>query len=61
MGVSSIGDAKYYLDLNIEVNSAVDKLALKKKYKNEIKGLMEYYLQKKSNHRNQIAAKTHIP
>jgi len=37
MGVSSIGDAKYYLDFNFEINSGVEKLALKKKYKEEIK------------------------
>lgn len=33
MGVSDSGDAKYFLDTTFEVDSAVDKLHLKKKYK----------------------------
>jgi hypothetical protein len=40
MGVGSKGEPKYYLDLNIEISSGIDKLTLKKKYKDEIKGLM---------------------
>jgi len=40
MGVGIKGDAKYYLDLSIEITSGIDKLALKKKYKDEIKGLI---------------------
>ena len=37
MGVSTIGDAKYYIDFNFEINNSVDKLALKKRYKEKIK------------------------
>ena len=61
MGVSIIGDAKYYLDLNLEINSEVDKLALKKKYKEEIKELMQYYLDKKNNQKNTASNKSQMP
>lgn len=61
MGVSSIGDAKYYIDFNMEINSGVDKLALKKKYKEEIKELMQYYLDKKNNQKNQGNNKSQLP
>lgn len=61
MGVSSIGDAKYFLDLSIEINGSVDKLSLKKKYKEEIKELMQYYLDKNNAQKNQGGSKTQIP
>lgn len=61
MGLGSKGDPKYYLDLNIEISSGIDILALKKKYKDEIKGLIQYYLQKKNHKKKQmIAVKTQI-
>jgi hypothetical protein len=61
MGASSIGDAKYFLDLNMEINGSVDKLSLKKKYKEEIKELMQYYLDKKNSQKNQAASKAQLP
>ena len=33
MGVTENGDAKYYLDTNFSIDTTIDKLALKKKYK----------------------------
>lgn len=61
MGVSGIGDAKYFLDLNMEINISVDKLSLKKKYKEEIKELMQYYLDKKNSQKNQVVSKGQLP
>ena len=61
MGVSGIGDAKYFLDLNMEINISVDKLNLKKKYKEEIKELMQYYLDKKNSQKNQVVSKGQLP
>jgi hypothetical protein len=37
MGVTENGDPKYYLDTNFALDANVDKLALKKKYKEEIR------------------------
>lgn len=48
MGVSESGDPKYYLDDNFVIDPAVDKLALKKKYKEEIRQLIQYYIDKKN-------------
>ena len=61
MGVSGIGDAKYFLDLNMEINISIDKLSLKKKYKEEIKELMQYYLDKKNSQKNQVVSKGQLP
>jgi len=61
MGVNSIGDVKYFLDLNWEIVGSVDKLSLKKKYKEEIKELMQPYLDNKSGQKNQIASKSQPP
>jgi len=48
MGVNLEGDAKYFVDTNFEMDANIDKLALKKKYKEEIKQLLQLYLDKKS-------------
>ena len=48
MGVNDNGDPKYYLDTNFVLNSNVDKLGLKKKYKEEIRHLIQYYIDKKN-------------
>lgn len=48
MGVSEAGEAKYYLDTHFSVDAAVDKLALKKRYKEEIRQLIQYYIDKKN-------------
>lgn len=48
MGVTENGDAKYYLDTNFSIDTTVDKLALKKKYKEEIRNLIQYYIDKKN-------------
>lgn len=61
MGASSIGDAKYYLDLTIQINPNVDKMGLKKKYKEEIKELMQYYLDKKNSQKNTVSNKVQVP
>lgn len=48
MGVSESGDPKYYLDTNFAVDAGVDRLALKKKYREEIRQLIQYYIDKKN-------------
>lgn len=48
MGVSDSGDPKYYLNTNFVLDSNVDKLSLKKKYKEELRQLMQYYIDKKN-------------
>lgn len=48
MGVSESGDPKYYLDTNFTIDGTVDRLALKKKYKEEIRQLIQYYIDKKN-------------
>ena len=48
MGVSETGDPKYYLDINFAVDAGVDRLALKKKYREEIRQLIQYYIDKKN-------------
>lgn len=55
MGVSDSGDAKYYLDTNFVVEPTIDKLGLKKRYKEEIKHLIQYYIDKKNSVKNQTA------
>jgi hypothetical protein len=57
MGVSENGDAKYYLDTNFVLESTVDKLALKKKYKEEIRHLIQYYIDKKNAMKTQNTSK----
>lgn len=57
MGVSESGDAKYYLDTNFVLDPHVDKLALKKKYKEEIRQLMQYYIDKKNAMKTQTTSK----
>lgn len=46
MGVTDIGEPKYYLDTTFTYNLAIDKLAQKKKYKEDIRQLIQYYLDK---------------
>lgn len=48
MGVGESGDPKYYLDTNFVIDLTVDKLALKKKYKEEIRQLIQFYIDKKN-------------
>lgn len=60
MGVSDSGDAKYFLDTTFEVDPAVDKLQLKKKYKEEIKTEIQFYIDKKI-HSKQTTNKVTIP
>lgn len=48
MGVTENGDAKYFLDPLFEVDAGVDKLGLKKKYKEEIRELIQGYIDRKS-------------
>jgi hypothetical protein len=48
MGVTEAGDPKYYLDTNFLLDPALDRLALKKKYKEEIRQLIQYYIDKKN-------------
>lgn len=48
MGVSETGEPKYYLDTNFAVDAGVDRLALKKKYREEIRQLIQHYLDKKN-------------
>jgi hypothetical protein len=57
MGVSESGDAKYYLDTNFILDANVDKLALKKKYKEEIRQLIQYYIDKKNAMKPQANSK----
>lgn len=51
MGVSEGGDAKYFLDPLFEIEPNVDKLSLKKKYKEEIRDLIQGYIDKKTQAR----------
>jgi len=37
MGVTEAGDPKYFLDTNFVVDTAINRLDLKKKYKEEIR------------------------
>jgi hypothetical protein len=60
MGVTENGDAKYYLDTNFSIDTTVDKLALKKKYKEEIRHLIQYYIDKKNAMKSQNTSK-HLP
>lgn len=60
MGVSESGDAKYFLDTGFEVEAGVDKLQLKKKYKEEIRKEIQYYIDKKASSK-QPANKISIP
>jgi len=48
MGVNDNGDPKYYLDTSFVLDPNVDKLGLKKKYKEEIRHLIQYYIDKKN-------------
>ena len=48
MGVTEGGDAKYYLDTSFSLDPSLDKLTLKKKYKEEIKQLIQYYIDRKN-------------
>jgi hypothetical protein len=48
MGVTEAGDPKYFLDTNFVVDPSVNKLDLKKKYKEEIRELIQYYIDKKN-------------
>ncbi len=48
MGVTEAGDPKYFLDTNFTVDPGVNRLDLKKKYKDEIKELIQYYIDKKN-------------
>ena len=48
MGVSVSGDAKYYLDLSFTIEPQLDKLALKKRYKQQIRQLIQVYIDRKS-------------
>jgi hypothetical protein len=57
MGVNENGDAKYYLDTHFSIDPAVDKLALKKKYKEEIRNLIQYYIDKKNAMKTQNSSK----
>jgi hypothetical protein len=57
MGVTENGDPKYYLDTNFALDANVDKLALKKKYKEEIKHLIQYYIDKKNAMKSQTNSK----
>lgn len=47
MGVTEAGDPKYFLDTNFVVDSSVNRLDLKKRYKEEIRELIQYYIDKK--------------
>lgn len=53
MGVTECGDAKYFLDPLFEIDAGVDKLGLKKKYKEEIRELVQWYIDKKGQGKNQ--------
>lgn len=57
MGVTENGDPKYYLDTNFALDANVDKLGLKKKYKEEIKHLIQYYIDKKNAMKSQTNSK----
>jgi hypothetical protein len=47
MGVSEGGDAKYFLDPGFEMQSGLDKISLKKKYKEQIRELIQSYIDTK--------------
>lgn len=49
MGVSQAGYPKYFLDPRFEVEPQVEKIALKKKYKEEIRKEMQYIFDKKGS------------
>lgn len=44
MGVDEGGDAKYFLDPGFEMQSGLDKFSLKKKYKEQIRALIQDYI-----------------
>ena len=54
MGVSENGDAKYYLDPGFDIDPNIDKLSLKKKYKEEIREQVQLYIDKKTSNKQQI-------
>jgi len=49
MGVTEAGDPKYFLDTNFVMDPSANKLDLKKKYKEEIRELIQYYIDKKNS------------
>ena len=49
MGVTEAGDPKYFLDTNFVMDPSVNKLDLKKKYKEQIRELIQYYIDKKNS------------
>ncbi len=57
MGLNDQGDAKYFLDTSFQLEPGVDKLALKKRYKDEIKQLLQYYIDKKNSAKAVVPAK----
>ena len=60
MGVSENGDAKYYLDPSFDIDPNIDKLSLKKKYKEEIREQIQLYIDKKTSAKPP-PNKPHIP
>ena len=63
MGVTHNHDAKYYLEPTFDQDTAADRLALKKKYKLQIRNEIQYYLDKKNitYKQNMPPARTIIP
>jgi hypothetical protein len=57
MGLNDVGDAKYFLDTSFQLEPGVDKLALKKRYKDDIKHLLQYYIDKKNSTKAVVPAK----
>jgi hypothetical protein len=49
MGVNEGGDAKYFLDPGFEMQSGLDKISLKKKYKEQIRSLIQHYIDMKTS------------
>jgi hypothetical protein len=60
MGVSEAGYPKYFLDPGFEVDGQIDKLSLKKKYKEEIKKEMQFFFDKKVVSTKQVS-RVNIP
>lgn len=57
MGVSEAGDAKYFLGLDFEIDASMDKMQLKKKYKEQIKAQIQFFIDKKAASKNLAQSK----
>ena len=50
MGVNQMEEPKYFLSIDFSVEPNIDKAILKKKYKEEIRAIIQYYIDRKKDH-----------